>query len=185
MKKFMMGLIVGVLITISTSVIAEETDVVGKVIDATMPLFIDGQQADKDLIVVDGTSYAPMRAASGYFGYDIEYIPDKKEVAMKKSVERMIDQIKIRNKGTEEFYDSLYLVYENEIAVPAASIGAETEEWDGTTMTLSLNGQTTSGTRQSKLENGDPMGVYEGRFYVKLSALGLKGSLQNGQLTIE
>lgn len=180
-----MGLIVGCLIGISTTVLAEGT-LVGKVIDGIMPLYIDGQRAEKDLIIVDGTSYAPMRAAAGLFGYDINYIPETKEIAMKKDIFKEIKPIKIKNELKPNLMDTDYMIYENEMLLPAASIGGEVAKWDGTTLTLTVNGKTATGTRESRLENGDPMQrMLNGIMYVKLSALGLKGTLQNGELTIE
>lgn len=185
MKRFVMGVIVGCVFMISATVIAEEYNILGKIVDATMPLYIDGQKAEKDLIIIEGTSYAPMRAAAGLFGYEIEYVPDKKEVTMTQSLEKKIQSISARNQLKPNLNRTDYMIYENEIYVPAATIGAEVADWDGTTLTLSLNGITITGTRESKLENGDPTGAYGGTFYVKLSALGLKGILQNGELIIE
>lgn len=184
MKKFVTGIFVGCLLTISSTVIAENDSIVGKIVEGTMPLFIDGNRADKDLIVVDGTTYAPMRSASSYFGYNIEYIPDKKEVSMVRSIEKSIKLIPVMNLLNPNIEKTNYMVYENEIAVAISAVGGEAQ-WDGELLTLTMNENTINGTKSSRLENGDPVGLYEGSFYVKLSQLGLKGTLNNGKLIIE
>lgn len=185
MKKFILGLLVGCLITFSTSVFAEEISMVGKVIQGVMPLYIDGQRAEKDLIVVDGTSYAPMRAASDLFGYTIEYVPEIKEVTMKRDIIKSIKPITIKNKLKPNLNSTDYLIEDNEMIIPISSVGAEVAQWDGSLLTMSLYGNTVTGTKDSNFVDGDPVQLIGGQFYIKISALGLKGTLQNGELTIE
>jgi len=51
----------------------EIASAVGKKVTSTMKLVIDGQQAAKDVIIIEGTSYLPVRVSAELFGYDVEY----------------------------------------------------------------------------------------------------------------
>lgn len=51
----------------------EVASAVGKKVTSTMKLVIDGRQAPIDVIIIEGTSYLPVRAGAGLFGYDVGY----------------------------------------------------------------------------------------------------------------
>lgn len=81
MRKFMIGILVGVSLTFATSIFAEDItnevqSLIGKKVEGSFPLTIDGHRASKDVIVIEGTSYVPVRAASELFGYDIFFDAD-------------------------------------------------------------------------------------------------------------
>lgn len=84
MKKLITGVIIGILISTSFSVYADS--LIGKTIKATFPLFIDGEQASQNVIVVEGTSYLPVRAAGEMFGYDVRFDSESNEVFLDKAI---------------------------------------------------------------------------------------------------
>lgn len=210
MKKITIGLIVGFLLAISTTTIAD--GIIGKVVESTMPLFVDGERIETNLIIVEGISYAPMRDISDRFGYSINYNSEKKEVSMikikkdnlfstpdinnKTIVKKEFDfknatniipnHIEARNPLKPNLTTTRYLFYDNEFCLPFSSIGLDEFNREGSNVIVSLNGKTVTGTMESRFENGDQMGFYNGyEYYVKLSALGLKGTIKDGILIIE
>ncbi|RXZ83367.1 hypothetical protein EBB07_06015 [Paenibacillaceae bacterium] len=64
MKKFISGIVVGAMIFTGISVSAAEikSKLIGKKVQATMIVTIDGKLVDKDAIVINGASYLPVRA---------------------------------------------------------------------------------------------------------------------------
>lgn len=83
MKKAAAGFIAGVLFATTATAYADTIEsVVGMAVEGTLPLIINGKQADKDVIVVDGTSYLPVRAAGEMFGYSVDFI--NREVVLEK-----------------------------------------------------------------------------------------------------
>lgn len=75
MKKFIVGLISGMVLTLSISTYAEEIEsYIGKIVEGQFPVIIDGQRADKPGLVIEGTTYLPIRSAGELFGYDVSFI---------------------------------------------------------------------------------------------------------------
>lgn len=76
MKKYIIGALFGFLLSIAFTAGAAEIKniMIGKVIQGSFPLIIDGVQAEKDVIVVDKTSYIPVKVAGELFGYDVSFI---------------------------------------------------------------------------------------------------------------
>lgn len=188
MRKYMIGIIIGAFLSISTSVFAES--LVGQKISEIMPLFIDGKRADKDLIVVNGTSYAPMRAASDLFGYTIKYVPETREVQMKKDISRTVHYVKIKsvtNTYSKEANDGDYVLINNEIYVPASVLGSDNFNYDPTTKTLTgkIGNIDIKGDQNSDPSKGDPIIFIDASPYVKISSVGLKGTFNNGELIID
>lgn len=97
MKKFMTGLIAGMLLMVSMTTFAEEIEsYIGKVIEGQFPVIVDGQKVDKPGLVIEGTTYLPVRATAELFGYDIAFIDsqvilNKKVVATVQEVEKPVE----------------------------------------------------------------------------------------------
>lgn len=70
MKKWMLGFVAGIALTIGAQVHAEIGSVLGKTVEGMLPLLIDGKRASSDVVVIEGISYLPVRAASELFGYE-------------------------------------------------------------------------------------------------------------------
>lgn len=75
MKKFVLGLIVGIAVTATSSVYADDIiqSVVGKSIEGEMPIKVSGKQLSTQAIIVDGTSYLPVRAAGEALNMDVKF----------------------------------------------------------------------------------------------------------------
>lgn len=74
MKKFILGVLVGVSITASSSVFAD--DIISKVdayINPTIPVTLDGKTItlNKPVAVIDGSSYLPLKDLGSAIGKEV------------------------------------------------------------------------------------------------------------------
>lgn len=77
MKKYLIGAIFGILLSFSVSVYAEEvTSLIGRAIEGQFPVKVDGTQLEKQAIVIDGTSYLPVRAIGDALNMEVGFNAD-------------------------------------------------------------------------------------------------------------
>jgi hypothetical protein len=84
MKKIsflILGIIIGAALAITTSAYADDikseiSSMIGKKVQGSFPLTIGGKKAAKDVIVIENTSYLPIRSAADLFGYEIAFDAD-------------------------------------------------------------------------------------------------------------
>jgi hypothetical protein len=75
LKKVAAGFLAGVLAAMTATAYADEIEsVIGRTVEGTFPLKINGKRAAKDVIVLNGTSYLPVRAAGELFGYQVDFV---------------------------------------------------------------------------------------------------------------
>lgn len=101
MKKFILGVIVGIVVATTSSVYADEIkSVIGKSIDGELPVKISGKELTTQAIVVEGTSYLPVRAVGESLNMEVKYDPatgiELKGVAMAETVPFDKEAIKAR-----------------------------------------------------------------------------------------
>lgn len=93
MKKILIGIMIGAVAATATSAYADVATMVGKVVDGSFPLIVNGQKAEKDAIVIEGTSYIPVRAAGELFGYDASFSDSK--IILNRKGEKSVDTTSI------------------------------------------------------------------------------------------
>lgn len=77
MKKFMLGLLVGISVTAAGSAYADEIEsVIGKAIQGQFPVKIEGKKLNTQAVVVEGTSYLPVRAIGEALNMDVKFDAD-------------------------------------------------------------------------------------------------------------
>lgn len=77
MKKLFIGILIGCGIGFAVSANAEEIQtVVGKVIQGEFPVKIGDKELTNKAIVVDGTSYLPVREFGEAIGYEVKFSAD-------------------------------------------------------------------------------------------------------------
>lgn len=78
------GLISGMLLTLSFSAAAEEVqNLIGKTVESQVSVNIDGKDLDTSGIIVDGSSFAPVRAIGEAAGLNVDF-QDNKVILTKK-----------------------------------------------------------------------------------------------------
>jgi hypothetical protein len=77
MKKYIVGMVFGIFLSLSTSVYAEEIKtLIGRAIEGEFPVHINGRTLTNKAIVIDGTSYLPVREFGEAVGYDVKFDAD-------------------------------------------------------------------------------------------------------------
>jgi len=71
-KRFITGLITGVLIALPISVFAD--GMIGKQVQTVVPVKVDGEYLDVDAIGIEGRTFAPVRALADAFGKEVDWV---------------------------------------------------------------------------------------------------------------
>jgi hypothetical protein len=74
-KKYLIGATVGVLLATTASVYADDfvPNLIGKTVEGTFKVKLNGNTVSKDAIVIDGSSYLPVRAAGEALGLNVNF----------------------------------------------------------------------------------------------------------------
>lgn len=74
MRKYIIGGLVGFLLAVPFTAFGEQiSTVIGKQVKSEHAVLVDGKQLDKKAILIDGTTYAPLRAVADAVGYDAAF----------------------------------------------------------------------------------------------------------------
>ena len=84
MRKFLLGLLLGIMIAVAAPAYGAVSSFVGKSVQGEYLVKVDGSPLVKKSIAIDGTTYAPLRAIGEAVGYDVDFV-DKTVVFTKKS----------------------------------------------------------------------------------------------------
>lgn len=78
MKKFVLGVLVGVVIASCGSAYADDVidSIVGKQVQGSFPVKVDGKQLSSSAAVIDGTSYLPVRAVGEALNKEVTFDAD-------------------------------------------------------------------------------------------------------------
>jgi hypothetical protein len=86
MKKIVLGMLIGIGLSLGFTAYADDiVSLIGKKVEGSFPLLINNIRADKDVLVIDGTSYLPVRSAAALFGYDVSFNADLMVILTKKN----------------------------------------------------------------------------------------------------
>jgi hypothetical protein len=86
MKKIILGMLIGIGLSLGVTAYADDiVSLIGKKVDGSFPLIINNVRADKDVLVIDSTSYLPVRSAAALFGYDVSFNTDLMVILTKKN----------------------------------------------------------------------------------------------------
>lgn len=203
MKKVAAGFLAGVLAAMTATAYADDIQsVVGRAVEGTLPLKIDGNRAAKDVIVLDGTSYLPVRTAGELFGYRVDYVNG--EVLLDKQT----GSVPAADSGTdgtgedaaaEEVVIGVFSVKTALFALNSAKgtlVERAGEQFlsvlvfesylsnDGTTVRVSLPGRSPVEFDYKGAYKSGVNGYNENGLYVSLQALGLKAVTNGSALTL-
>ncbi|TMV47540.1 hypothetical protein FE783_21310 [Paenibacillus mesophilus] len=95
MKKYMIGALFGLLLSLSVSVYAEEIkSAIGAVIDGELPVSVNGEKLDHKAITIAGTSYLPVREFAEKTGYDVSFSAGA-GISLERKAFELLDPIKV------------------------------------------------------------------------------------------
>lgn len=73
MRKYLIGIVVGMLISVGTTALADEISNVGKKIEVEVPVVLNGEELPVKAVAFEGTSYLPVRAVGESLGLEVDY----------------------------------------------------------------------------------------------------------------
>lgn len=73
MKKFFVGALFGAALMVGVTAYADVQGMVGKVVDGVFPVKIEDQTLENEAIVIEGTSYLPVRELAEKVGYEVSF----------------------------------------------------------------------------------------------------------------
>jgi len=73
LRKYIIGFIVGVFLTLPAAIYADEVSNVGKRIAAEFPVVLNGQELPVKAVAFEGTSYVPVRALAEALGLEVDF----------------------------------------------------------------------------------------------------------------
>jgi len=188
MKKFVAGLVAGIILASVVPVLAESTAIIGRAVQGTFPLIINGVRAYKDVVVIDGTSYLPVRVSGELFGYDVDFV--NREVILIKTNSyngKWSYYVKSKSFSTDSGTLHTCLVVDGEWYVPIAAFGknasySSTSSW----VSISLPNKPPMTFNKDAAYSPGIAGFKEGlTSYVRLSSLLLKPVVQFETLWLE
>lgn len=94
MKKasyMLIGAVVGAALMASASAAAEGFSLIGKKVDGQTVLIVDGKELSVPVALIEGTSYAPIRAIGEAVGRDVEWKEEKVVLNTKRVSESEMD----------------------------------------------------------------------------------------------
>jgi hypothetical protein len=186
MKRFLAGILAGGILMANTPVFADT--VIGKAVQGTLPLYVNGSRVDQDLIVIDGTSYIPLKAAAGLLDYDIQWMEKERQVVMnRKSAKkesprltcRVVSSYVVEGDANEE---GVYV--DGEAYAPLAHF-RQYVTWRKPTVTVKLPNQEAINIDIERAYVSGCDGFTGDRTYLRIGALGLTWEYRDGTIVIE
>ena len=187
MKRFLICLVLVLVFLGATVAYAESNNMIGTRVDATYPVFVNGQELEKDAVVIDGVSYLPVRVAAGEFGFNTGFV-NKMVVLTPKLTTSPPVSVKVHFKTldpktpSDKMFDAKYL--DGEWYVESVAFGVYAN-WDGKQATISIPGYDPLTVQAYQYYEPGVDGFWDGVTYVKVSALGLQATLNDDTLDLE
>lgn len=73
MRKYVVGILIGFCLSFAVGAHAEMINMIGKVVEGTVDLTINGKKMEYQAILIDGTTYAPVRMLAEETGQIVRY----------------------------------------------------------------------------------------------------------------
>jgi hypothetical protein len=80
LKKYVIGFLAGIIFATSTSVLAASTDLLATISSFNFVVNNVPKKLDSNPVVIDGSSYLPVKAVSEMLGYDVKYIDETRTI---------------------------------------------------------------------------------------------------------
>lgn len=199
----MIGLIIGAALMFTTSVQAEVVSMIGKVVDGAFQVKVNGKTLNNQAIVIEGTSYLPVREFGESLGMDVKFDAEMGVELIAKPTPvtpRQVDPVTTSLKGAIGYNVKSSLYQRMDAREPAVLVTLDGQDYVTTGTFTGLYDMawknpiltfTSKDKQEAKIEmqkeyvSGTDGFIYQGVSYVKLSALGLKGEVKDNLLLIE
>lgn len=88
-----MGFVIGAFVMLSGSALADEISMIGKTVQGQFPVTVDGETLETPAIVIDGTSFLPVRKFGEVTGYEVSFDPDGEIILNKILTEEQLAEL--------------------------------------------------------------------------------------------
>ena len=143
MRKYVIGALIGATLTFGTQAFAEVSTMIGKAIQGSFPIKLDGKQLKDQAIVIDGTSYLPVRAIGDALNLDVSFNSDlgielKKKggtsvivppIPKEPTLKDIEQQIEV-NKGQQEKFEKFISITNNDLSGPSDAAARAQKDLD-------------------------------------------------------
>jgi hypothetical protein len=162
-------------------------DMVGKAVEGVLPVWVHGNKLQKDVIVIEGTSYAPVRDIGESLGLDVEFKDNQVFLNRKEKV--VLPNYKVMSSVIKVNQPDFYIVKNEEWYYPYTSVGGGIYGiWDNQKKEATFNmpwGKTITMKREDTYSPGVTCYLENGRTVVSLTALGLKPVIKGDEVWLE
>lgn len=204
-RKYLIGALVGLSLSFAFSAHAAVENLIGRVVEGVFPVKVNGIKIDKQAIVIDGTSYLPVRAIGDALNIDIDFNADlgielTQKAGAKMSAQIPQDTVKLTPKRVQKVKNNLdnsglkengeygLIEMDGNQYVSISTLGGSiyTIYWTNPNLIFHQKDKPdiTVNVSDSYQPNVDGFN-FEGSAYVKLSLLGLKATVQGDTLIIQ
>lgn len=213
MRKYIVGFIIGVFMTASVSAYADNiVSLVGKQVQGEFLVMVNGKELPQKAVVIDGSSYAPVRAIGESAGYDVGFDPNRgidlrsggvtnvasvpDNVGTSAPIRKSdADIVAESYRGSKEYKftstiaavegTSQIVNVEGVDYIPAYPILKDHFNFDGTTITIELDGKKVSFPKTQTYTKGIDGFMFGGEAFINVSSIGLNATVQGDTLRIE
>ncbi len=203
MRRYLIGAIIGFALSLPLTSHAAVENLIGRVVEGVFPVKVNGKEIEKQAIVIDGTSYLPVRAIGDALGLEVSFDADLgieltqkagAKMTIPEATDTFLQKPQEFAKVRTEIGDSLlktnggfeYIELDgNQYVSLAALSGPYSIEWKEPQAIFRQNGQEIAVTISNEYNTNIDGFWLAGTSFVKLSILGLKASVVRDTLVIE
>jgi len=177
-------------IILTTAVaLGEGVDMIGKPVEGTFPIWLHGNKLDKDVIVIEGVSYAPVRVIGESLGLDVEF--KDQQVFLNRKEKVALPNYKVMSDVLRVNQPQFYVIKDNEWYFTINAFGGYTADgdvqFDGKdTITVTMPwGKKAIFHKSDEYHPGIAGFIENDRAVVSLTALGLKPIIKGEEVWLE
>lgn len=108
MRKYLIGLVTGVLLTLPIGIFANDISNIGKKIDSEFTVLLNGEELPVKAIGINGTSYIPLRATGEALGLNVDFVDRTVILESKKEGDNVIEETTFNGLRTVEVDGETY-----------------------------------------------------------------------------
>jgi hypothetical protein len=198
MRKYMIGALFGFILAFTVSAHAEVTNMIGKVIDGAFPVKVNGTTLQNQALVIEGTSYLPVREFAESLGMDVKFDANMGIELTRKTVTPIPipnpNKINVQHFQTAHIegvdkengqFDLIELDGNQYVSPVVLSGNPFSITWKNPNLIFSKDEQDIVINAANDYSPNIDGFSYQGIAYVKLSVLGLKANVNGNTLAIE
>lgn len=206
MRKYIIGAIAGFFLATAVTAHAEVVNMIGKVVDGAFPVKVNGAQLQNSAIVIEGTSYLPVREFGESLGMDVKFdanmgieltqkatpaptsIPTVNVEQEAKNAVMNAPSYAVKSASLDILNgrdNTKVMIIDDSVYITANNALGGYVSFDGINTKITVNGKTVSFEGAPNYKTGSDAFMLGADVFVRVSALDLKAEVKDGTLWIE